>query len=397
MTPRRRRMALAVAGVLLAGAAIGAVVAETSGPARTAAPPAPAQPAPPPLRAALPPPSGGLAVGINVNRLFNDFTYPPAQIAAQLAAVQATGATVARSDALWEATEPHPPEGGRHQYDWSFDDAIAGSLAAHGLTWLPILDYSAPWAQSIPGQDHSPPRHDGDYAAYAAAFAQRYGPGGVFWRAHPQVPDRPVPTLEIWNEPDQPEFWKPAPNAGAYAALYLAARTAVDAVDPGIRVIIGGLTDPPGFLPQLLRAAPRLDGHIDGVAIHPYGRPETVVSKLVAARATLDRLGLDRVPLYATEFGWTTSPPGALDYVPAAQRPGDITSALTRLGQAGCGLAMAVLYTWVTPGGDPGDSQNWYGIANPSQPAVGTPDTAAFAAGVRAVAGAPGPASTACR
>ncbi len=391
MTPRRRRippaLAPAVAGGLLVAAVVVVVLVVT-------APTSPPRPAPP--RPALAPPPGE-SFGVNVNRLFNDFAYTPAQIATQLAAVHATGATVARSDALWEATEPRAPDGGRHRYDWSFDDAIAGSLAAHGLTWLPILDYSAPWAQSIPGQDHSPPRDDADYAAYAGAFASRYGPGGSFWRAHPQIAPQPVTTIEIWNEPDQPEFWKPAPNPGAYAALYLAARAAIDAADAAIRVIIGGLTDPTAFFPELLQAAPGLRGHVDGVAIHPYGRPATVLSKVVAARATLDSLGLDRVPLYVTEFGWTTSPPGALDYVAAAQRPADIEATLTALGRAGCGLAMVVLYTWVTPGGNPGDSQNWYGIANPTQPADGTPDTAALAAGVEAASRTPGAASTACR
>jgi hypothetical protein len=396
---RRRTWIAAAAGVLVAAAvAVTVVLLVTAPSARPPRPPSPspaAPPAPAP-RAALPPPPGR-SFGVNVNLLFNDFSYAPAQIGAQLAAVAATGATVARSDALWEATEPQAPVGGRHRYDWRFDDTIAASLAAHGLTWLPIIDYSAPWAQSVPGQDHSPPRSDADYAAYAAAFAARYGPGGDFWRAHPELTPQPVGTIEIWNEPDQPEFWKPAPSAAAYAALYLAARTAIDGVEPGVRVIIGGLTDPMGFLPQLLQAAPQLRGHIDGVAIHPYGRPATVLSKVTGARATLDSLGMDAVPLYATEFGWTTSPPGALDYVPAAQRPADIRSALTALARAGCGLAMVVLYTWVSPGGAPGDSQNWYGIANPTQPAAGTADTAAFTAGLRAAARTPSGTSTACR
>ena len=386
MTSRHKRTAVAV-GALGVAAAVAAVLVVTA--------PSPS-PAPPPLpRPALGPPVGA-SFGVNVNLLFNDFTYTPAQIDAQLAAVQATGATVARSDALWEATEPRAPIGGEHHYDWSFNDAIAGSLAAHALTWLPILDYSAPWAQSIPGQDHSPPRNDADYAAYAGAFARRYGPGGEFWRDHPALPARPVGTIEIWNEPDQPDFWKPAPDPGAYAALYLAARAAIDAANPGIRVIVGGLTDPSGFLPKLLEAMPRLRGHIDGVAIHPYGRPATVLSKVMGARATLDALGMHRVPLYATEFGWTTSPPGALDYVPAGRRPAYIESTLTELGQAGCGLAMVVLYTWISPGTDPADSQNWYGIADPTQPSAGTADTAAFTAGVRAGSSTPGPASAGC-
>ncbi|HWD75985.1 MAG TPA: hypothetical protein VG371_12660 [Solirubrobacteraceae bacterium] len=394
MTFDRRRARIAAAGALAAAAAVAVVVLAVTAPSPRHAPPPPS-PSPSP-RPGLPPPSGQ-SFGVNVNLLFNDFSYPAAQINAQLAAVRSTGATVARSDALWEAAEPQAPAAGHHRYDWRFDDEIAGSLAANGLTWLPILDYSAPWAQSIPGVDHSPPSSDVDYAAYAGAFASRYGPGGSFWRAHPQITPQPVTTIEIWNEPDQPEFWKPAPNPGAYAALYLAARAAIDAADPGIRVIVGGLTDPRAFLPELLQAAPRLRARIDGVAIHPYGRPATVLSKVVAARATLDSLGLDRVPLYVTEFGWTTSPPGASDYVPAARRPADIESTLTALGRAGCGLAMVVLYTWVTPGGDPGDSQNWYGIANPTQPADGTAGTAALTAGVRAASRTPGAASTACR
>ena len=394
---RRRQLATAAAVAVAAGAGVVVAVSSRSHPQHAVAPPPlRSTSSSPPPRGALPAPPT-LQFGVNVNLVFNNFTYAPAQINAQLAAVAATGVTVARSDALWEATEPTAPVGGIHHYHWDFDDAIAGSLAAHGLTWLPILDYSAPWAQSIPGTDHSPPRDATAYAAYAGAFASRYGPGGSFWRAHPEITPHPVTTIEIWNEPDQPEFWKPAPSAGAYAALYVAARTAIDAVEPDIRVIIGGLTDPTGFLPQLLQAAPPLRDHIDGVAIHPYGQPATVLRKVVAARATLQRLGLDRVPLYVTEFGWTTSPPGIMDFVPAARRPADIQSALTGLGRVGCGVAMIVLYTWVSPGGDPADGQNWYGIANPTQPADGTADTAALTAGVRAASGSPGPGSTACR
>ena len=73
------------------------------------------------LDPALPAPTGQ-AFGVNVNLLFNDFSYTAAQIGAQLTAVHLAGATLARSDALWEATEPHAPVDGRHTYDWSFDD-----------------------------------------------------------------------------------------------------------------------------------------------------------------------------------------------------------------------------------------------------------------------------------
>jgi hypothetical protein len=396
--PHRRAWLGLIALVAVAAAAVGVLVTMSSpGPQPTrstvATSTAPRPPAP--IAPALPAPAGR-QFGVNVNLLFNTSAYTQAEIDAQLGAARAAGATMARSDALWEATEPQPPAGGRHAYDWTFDDRIAGSLAAHGLGWLAILDYTAPWAQSVPGQDHSPPRNDADYAAYAAAFVARYGPGGTFWRDNPGLTAAPVTTIEIWNEPDNGAFWVPAPDAAAYAALYLAARTAIDAVDPAIRVIVGGLTDPTAFLPAMITAAPQLRGHVDGVAIHPYGTPATVIGRVRAARATLVALGMGGVPLYVTEFGWTTSPAGAVDYAPEARRPGYITQTLTELGHLDCALAASVLYTWVSPESDPTDSQDWYGIANPRVAGAPTPGTAAFAAGVRA-AGQPatGPAAEA--
>jgi hypothetical protein len=400
---RGRKALAAMVAVVTVAVVVGLVLILTGGsshrpragshapptPGAPATPPTPpAPPAPPaPLRAALPPPTSQ-GFGVNVNRLFNDMTYSAAQIDAQLAAVRATGATLARSDAFWEAAEPQAPADGRHRYDWSFDDRVAAALAAHGLTWLPIIDYTAPWAESVAGQDHSPPRPDAvaDYAAYAGAFAARYGSGGAFWRTHPGLTAVPVTAIEIWNEPDNPEFWAPGPDAAAYAQMYLAARAEIDAADPAIRVLVGGLTNASAFLPEMVRAAPQLVGHVDGVAVHPYGTPAVVLNRVRGARAALVGVGMGTVPLYVTEFGWTTQPAGAVSYLPAARRPADIEGVLAALGHLRCGLAATLLYTWVTPQRNPTDGQDWYGIANPSDPSAATPDTQAFAAGLRAAA-----------
>ena len=319
--------------------------------------------------------------GASVNLLFNSANSAPQLITTQLDALRASGVGIARSDALWEATEPSAPVAGVHSFDWIFDDRIAGDLATHGLRWLPILGYSAPWAQSIPGQDHSPPSSSADYAAYAGSFAARYGPGGAFWREHPHLPAEPVATYEIWNEPDNGEFWTPTPDAARYADLYIAAREAIDAADPAARVIVGGLTLPASFLPAIVAARPQLRGHIDGVAVHPYGTPTVVLAKIRSDRATLVALGMAGVPLYATEFGWTTTPPGALDYVPPGLRPAYISDTVAALGHLDCGLAASVLYTWYSPAQDPADSQQWYGIDSPT--GAPTADTEAFAQGLR--------------
>ncbi len=201
-------------------------------------------PAPVVLQPPAQPPPAGASFGINVNRLFNDGTYSLPEISAQLLALQHTGVKLARSDALWERSEPAAPAAGVHHYDWSFDDLIVTELALHGMQWLPIIDYSAYWDESIPGQDHSPPASFSDYAAYAAAVAARYGTGGRFWSTHPTLTPQPVTTYEIWNEPDGAGFWLPGPQPDLYSDLYLTARAAILATQPTARVIVGGLTSP---------------------------------------------------------------------------------------------------------------------------------------------------------
>ena len=355
-----------------APASTAAPVSTASRPSATAGPPAQ-------------PPPNSVQLGANVNRLFNDGTYAQRQIDAQLQALRSAGATIARSDAFWEAAEPAPPIGGVRRYDWSFDDRIAGSLAAHGLRWLPIIDYSAPWAQSVPGRDHSPPASAGDYASYAAAFAARYGPEGSFWRAHSDVAAEPVDTFEIWNEPDGAHFWVPVPDANRYADLYLQARDAITTVDPTARVIVGGLTNPARFLPAMIAAKPELRGHIDGVGIHPYSpTPLDLLAAVRSDRRLLTSIGLGSVPLYLTEFGWTTRPAGALGWAPSRLRPKYIAATLAALGHTDCGVGGALLYTWVTPERDSANSEDWFGIHPPRGDS--SVDGEAFASGIRAAA-----------
>ena len=58
------------------------------------------------------------------------------------------------------------------------------------------------------GRLFSPPANLHDYAAFARAFAKRYGRGGDFWRERPEVPLVPITSYEIWNEPNAQMFWR---------------------------------------------------------------------------------------------------------------------------------------------------------------------------------------------
>ena len=104
-----------------------------------------------------------------------------------------------------------PPVDGVHRYDWAFDDGIAGALARHGLAGCRSSTTRRCGTQSVAGQDHSPPASVADYAAYAGAFAARYGPGARSGSRHPELTADPVTTFEIWNEPDNGEFWARSP------------------------------------------------------------------------------------------------------------------------------------------------------------------------------------------
>ena len=74
-----------------------------------------------------------------------------------------------------------------------------------------------------------------------------------------------------------------------------------------------------------------------------------MIATVARARGTLAALGLASVPLYVTEFGWPTLPPHSQDWAPDRLRPGYIQRTITALGHINCGVAMAILYTWVTP------------------------------------------------
>ncbi len=126
----------------------------------------------------------------------------------------------------------------------------------------------------------------------------------------------------------------------------------------------------------MLRARPDLKGHIDGVGIHPYGpnphddHPPDALQPLGARLLA----GLSGVPIYITEFGWTTKPAGAENYLPETQRPGYIQTTLDGLAHTDCTIASVLFYTWVTAQRNPADREDWFGV-HPPQGGT-TPDDA---------------------
>ena len=315
------------------------------------------------------PAASAAAPAFGVNAQFLLPNQPPSAWPNHLDAMQRDGIAVVRSDANWAVAEPAAPVSGQRRFNWGPFDVTVAELAKRGLQWLPIVDFSAPWAASQPPSPHAPPSNPDLYAGYAAALAARYGPGGAFWAAHPEIPPVPVAALEVWNEPDTAAFWPPAPNPAAYADLYLATRDAVHTAAGSVEVLVGGLTqDPPGFLRAMVAARPQLRERLDGVAIHPYAAsPTDVMARVITTRATLNDLGLGDVPLDVTEVGWPIA--GSSRYLPTIDdrtRADAFTQLVDRFADSGCGIERVLPHTWVSGERNRGSAEDWYGIVHPN-------------------------------
>lgn len=219
-------------------------------------------------------------------------------------ALTQTGAAWDREDFVMGLIEP--AEG---RFDWTATDRLVGALADRKVNVLGIIAYSANWAtptkeddaQSSPVSFYQPDA--AKYAAFVKALVTRYRGSVHYW--------------EVWNEPDNSLFWKPAPDPKAYADLLKVAYRAIKEADPTAKVLTGGVSgNAVPFLEAMIEAG--AGDSFDILALHPYAvplnpaqgrvesRPEVhkmVDVELTKYRALLDRRGYNR-PLWVTEIGW---------------------------------------------------------------------------------------------
>ncbi len=195
-------------------------------------------------------------------------------------------------------------------------DALIAAAVEQRVELLPVLMRSRRSPRAEVAEPPEGPLQHAEWRRRVRVFAERYGPGGSFWLERTNLPYRPIRIWEVWNEPNLPAFWDERPvNPREYGRLLRETRGVLRAVDPGARIVSGGIASRhsgPRFLAAALDAAGPCS--VDALSIHPYAPTvERAMQHLTDARAVADSRGLRDVALWTTEIGWRVGGGGAGD------------------------------------------------------------------------------------
>ena len=259
---------------------------------------------------------------------------PQAQpTAEQLERIKRGGVDSMRIPIFWGSAQSAPGAAP----DWAGFDAAIGLAAQAGVDVLPFV-YGAPtWAVPnavVPGTRGlaTAPQHlpaSGGALSAWTSFLQlavaRYGPNGAFWAENPGLPARPIRTWQIWNEPNF-KYFVVRPNPAEYGKLVKASSTAIKSIDPGAKILLGGLFARPkeatykvkpaqayfatDFLKQMYKRTPGIKSKFDAVALHPYtGEYQLLTPDIEEVRTVLKANGDAAKGLWITELGWSSDKP----------------------------------------------------------------------------------------
>lgn len=183
-----------------------------------------------------------------------------------------------------EFTASRLHDGPNAPYHWRPYDRVIDRERRSGLQILGLLDYSNTWNEGdhamMPHRDIG--RLSADFARYAYAVVRHFQGRVAAW--------------EVWNEPNLPMFWRPAPNPDDYARLLDAAYRAIKRANPRARVVLAGMSRID--LPFLRRVMARTHS-FDIISVHPYRDvPEPQLLAQIAA------LRVYHKPIWFSEIGW---------------------------------------------------------------------------------------------
>ena len=197
----------------------------------------------------------------------------------------------AREDIHWYRIQPTPDT-----WDWTYTDNAMRALVERDVKVLGVIGHPPGWAtpatEDEPGAISFYAPDPDQFASFAQAVAVRYSRYITHW--------------EIWNEPDNPLFWKPQPDAKAYATMLIRTASAIKSAVPQAKIVLGGINPfDMRFLQEV--AEQGAWNSFDILGIHPYvdpGSPEAgnILSATEAVQALSQQYGAR--PIWVTEVGW---------------------------------------------------------------------------------------------
>ncbi|HET6317663.1 MAG TPA: cellulase family glycosylhydrolase, partial [Chloroflexota bacterium] len=237
-----------------------------------------------------------------INNHLTWYDAPHAQIDVQR--IQAAGLQSVRFDVQWDKLEPAVNT-------WSASylselDMVVGEAVKRGRGPLLVLMNTPAWARANVGTSATPPSDVQDYANALGYLAGRYA-------------SQPGMAYEIWNEPNQVEFWDTpgGPDALTYARMLKAAFTSIKSKAPSATVVGGAIAFNDQTFLQGLYAFGGIVGYYDAISLHPYSAgyaPESNGDgfhsfKLAVEQTmqTMAQYNQQNKPIWITEMGWSTS------------------------------------------------------------------------------------------
>ena len=317
--------------------------------------------APTPTTASDQPATNRPVIGVSLPALLGE---PAATQEAWLANLESIGITSVRTGADWADISYAGPG----TYDWSQLDEEVSLIRGAGMSVDMVITGTPSWeaVPGVSGTDIAQPADPAAFGQFAAAVVQRYAPEGV-------------QDYEIWNEPNNTVFWRPAPNPAAYVRVLQASYTDIKAVDPSAVVITGGLApenNANGYINEITflqdMYADGAEGYFDALGDHPYSYPalpdtyelwsgwsqmDTTPTSLESVMAAN---GDSSKPIWITEVG---APTGGPDSVGTAGQAKELTQAIDSAKQSPW-VGAVYLYTYEDSGGDATTDEDWFGLLN---------------------------------
>lgn len=212
------------------------------------------------------------------------------------------GTRALRISVAWGDVEPQ-----RGKLDWTHLDRFIALAESSGVAVLPYIAYAPKWATDPDGGEGGhgneywkhPPIDVNDFARFVYACAVRYAGRVASW--------------EIWNEPDNKEFFAGKPED--YALMLRAGSAAVRAADRKAKVVFGGIAWSAWYVNELF--AKHGAGELcDVVNIHNYDETwidqpvEAITSYVGRIADTIARYGQGQ-EIWMAEVGYSTHRGGA--------------------------------------------------------------------------------------